>query len=83
MHHASKKTAATFVRRSPPVRAFPNTRPPTKAERDVETLRDLNAAAQLLSDGVGTFAIIFCGLNWISYRRKQRSEAKKKGKNDE
>ena len=55
--------------RSYPVAVFPNQRSLTKNEEEIETLKTLNTFSQIISDGIGTFVLIFCGLNWITYRR--------------
>jgi hypothetical protein len=56
------------------VRSFPNVPPPTRKEQNVQMLRDLNACAQIFSDGVGMFVLIFCGLNFITYRRVRKQQ---------
>ena len=38
----------------------------------MEMLRDMNSAAKLVSDSVCVFVIIFCGLNWLMYRRARK-----------
>ncbi len=51
---------------------------PTDAEADAALLKDMTSAAKVVSDGVCVFVIVFCGLNWLSYRRR-RIESEKDG----
>ena len=57
-------------------------RDPTDAEDDMALLKDMTYAAKLVSDGVCVFVLVFCGLNWLSYRRR-RIESKKDGGGDD
>lgn len=76
MFHVRIKNKLSPPRPKMSVAAFPNMRPPTKREENAALLRDLNAMAQVFSDGVGTFTLLYCALNWITYRRMQRQNKK-------
>ena len=39
------------------------------------------SASKLASDGIGAFVVVYCGLNWIAYRRARvAKEAEKEEK---
>ena len=44
-------------------------REPTEAEADAQLLRDMATASRIASDGVCAFVVLFCGLNWVAFRR--------------
>jgi hypothetical protein len=71
------------VRLRPPPRivthrnAFP-IRPPTPAERDIQTLKEINFASHLFAESLSTFAVIYYSLSWITYRRMNQEKDQKK-----
>lgn len=45
------------------VNAFPH------SNRDFDTIRDVTSVVRVMTDGLAVFTFMYCGLNWITYRR--------------
>jgi len=79
--HKSAKSHHQSHGRKVAMRSFYNVRPNTPAENKIELLKDMADASRILGTGVSVFTLVFCGLNWITYRRMAAAAAEEEAKN--